>query len=134
MNPPLTRQRGISVSIRDVAAQAVVSVSTVSRVLNNHPDVKPELRLRVLAVADELGYSLPVRKPNDPGSNGLLYTNTENNQAAPTITHIAFCGRPAVTDGANPYFSQMLRGVEAECNRYNLHLIYRMMQDTPGEL
>jgi DNA-binding LacI/PurR family transcriptional regulator len=43
-------------TIRDVAAAAGVSHQTVSRVINERPDVASETRRRVLAVIDELGY------------------------------------------------------------------------------
>ncbi|MDA8237901.1 MAG: LacI family DNA-binding transcriptional regulator [Chloroflexi bacterium] len=44
-------------TIHDVAARAGVSIATVSRVLNDSRPVRPEHRMRVLAAADELGYS-----------------------------------------------------------------------------
>lgn len=43
-------------TIRDVARVARVSVSTVSRVLNDHPYVTDETRRRVAEAMDELGY------------------------------------------------------------------------------
>ncbi|QIG39528.1 LacI family DNA-binding transcriptional regulator [Microbacterium sp. 4R-513] len=43
-------------SIRDVARLADVSYQTVSRVLNNHPSVRPETRERVLQVMSDLQY------------------------------------------------------------------------------
>ncbi len=44
------------VTIRDVAAAAGVSHQTVSRVINNRPDVAEETRRRVRRVIEELGY------------------------------------------------------------------------------
>lgn len=44
------------ITIRQVAQQAGVSTQTVSRVLNDRPDVAPETRQRVQAVIDRLGY------------------------------------------------------------------------------
>lgn len=44
------------VNSRHVAAAAGVAQSTVSRVFNEHPKVKPETRARVLAAAELLGY------------------------------------------------------------------------------
>jgi DNA-binding LacI/PurR family transcriptional regulator len=44
-------------SIRDVARLAGVSHQTVSRVLNDHPSIRPETRDRVVAVMTELSYS-----------------------------------------------------------------------------
>ena len=44
------------ITIRDVAKQAGVAISSVSRVLSNHPHVSDQLRARVEAAARELGY------------------------------------------------------------------------------
>lgn len=43
-------------NIRHVAAVAGVSHMTVSRVLNNHPNIKPETRQRVLDAIEETGF------------------------------------------------------------------------------
>jgi LacI family transcriptional regulator len=43
-------------TIEDIARLAGVSRGTVSRVLNNHPSVKPTTRLRVLEVIERLNY------------------------------------------------------------------------------
>lgn len=43
-------------SMADVAALAGVSHQTVSRVLNEHPNVRDQTRLRVMAAIQELGY------------------------------------------------------------------------------
>jgi LacI family transcriptional regulator len=44
------------VTMRDVAARAGVSIKTVSRVINNQPEILDGTRQRVQAVIDELGY------------------------------------------------------------------------------
>lgn len=44
-------------SMRDVAERAGVSAQTVSRTLSDHPYVRSDLRARVLAAVDELGYT-----------------------------------------------------------------------------
>lgn len=46
----------MSVTIRDIAAAAHVSVATVSRALNHSPAVTDKTRDRILAAAGELGY------------------------------------------------------------------------------
>ncbi|CAN7550099.1 LacI family DNA-binding transcriptional regulator [Paenibacillus sp. LjRoot153] len=46
----------MSVTIREIAQQAGVSRGTVDRVLNGRSGVKPEIRERILAIADELQY------------------------------------------------------------------------------
>jgi LacI family transcriptional regulator len=42
--------------MREVAQQAGVAISSVSRVLSGHPDVSSDMRDKVMAVVDELGY------------------------------------------------------------------------------
>lgn len=46
-----------NVTIMDVARAAGVSITTVSRALNNKPDVAPSTRQRILDVIAELGYA-----------------------------------------------------------------------------
>lgn len=43
-------------SIRDLARQLNLSIGTVSRALNDRPDVNPETRARVKAAAERIGY------------------------------------------------------------------------------
>src|SRR5512133_338860 len=45
------------VTIKEVARIAGVSTQTVSRVLNDRPDVSPETRQRIRAIIAQLGYS-----------------------------------------------------------------------------
>ena len=46
----------MGVSIIDIAALAGVSKSTVSAVINNHPNVRPQTRERVLSAIQKLDY------------------------------------------------------------------------------
>ena len=43
-------------TIKDIAKACGVSVSTVSRVLNNRPDVSDAVRRTVLAAVEDMGY------------------------------------------------------------------------------
>jgi len=59
-----------NITIADVAKTAGVSVSTVSRVLNNRPDVSSNTRDHVLKVINEMGYApmtqaRSLRQPNN---------------------------------------------------------------------
>jgi LacI family transcriptional regulator len=80
-------------TITDVARAAQVSLMTVSRVMNGKPGVSEELRQRILALADEMDY-----RPSQI-ARGLA------------TRHTATIGL-LVPDIANPFFAQMVRGVE----------------------
>src|SRR5436190_12131072 len=61
-------------TMKRVAAELGVSITTVSKVLNNQPDIGPATRARVLKKVDELGYrpnavarSLTLRRTNTLG-------------------------------------------------------------------
>lgn len=81
------------ISIRDVAAAAGVSISTVSRVLNGSAPVSNELKLKVLAAVERLGYNPSIlAKGLRKGSTGI----------------IGFI----IPDITNPFFSTIVRGAE----------------------
>jgi LacI family transcriptional regulator len=50
------RQKAVRATIKEVASVAGVSTQTVSRVINERPDVSPETRKRVQGVIKELGF------------------------------------------------------------------------------
>lgn len=50
------RQKTVRANIKDVASVAGVSTQTVSRVINERPDVSPETRKRVKEVIEKVGY------------------------------------------------------------------------------
>ena len=66
------------VTLSDVADAVGVSSQTVSRVLNNHPSVRPETRQKVLAAVQALGYepNLAARllASGSSGAIGILLT------------------------------------------------------------
>jgi len=45
-----------SLSLREVADRAGVAMSSVSRVLSDHPDVSASMRQRVMSAVEDLGY------------------------------------------------------------------------------
>lgn len=49
--------RNHKLTIKDVAKAAGVSTQTISRVINNRPDVSPDTRARVQKVINDLGYA-----------------------------------------------------------------------------
>jgi DNA-binding LacI/PurR family transcriptional regulator len=54
---PMPMPMPMPMTIEDIDALAAVSRSTVSRVLNNHPSVRPAVRDRVLRVIREHNYA-----------------------------------------------------------------------------
>ncbi|WP_422061905.1 LacI family DNA-binding transcriptional regulator [Sphingopyxis sp.] len=60
------------VTIKHVAADAGVSLQTVSRVINNEPNVRPEMKERVQASIDKLGYVPSIAAQRMSGSRSYL--------------------------------------------------------------
>ncbi|WP_026486896.1 LacI family DNA-binding transcriptional regulator [Caldanaerobius polysaccharolyticus] len=90
-------------TIDDVARLAGVSIATVSRVFNNSPLASDSAREKVLKAAKELGYepsmlarSLAMKKTN---TIGLI-----------------------VPDISNPFYAEVVRGIEDICNIYNYNI------------
>ena len=59
------------ISLKDLAKELGVSISTVSRALKDHPDISPEMTKKIKALAEERNYS-----PN-PLAMGLLRQQTK---------------------------------------------------------
>lgn len=94
---------------REIAARAGVSVSSVSRVLNNLAGISPEVQQRVLAAAAELGH---------PG-----HASSERDRLR--LRRIGlFAVNPYIKPVTGDFYGDMLIGIEAECRRQGLHLSY----------
>jgi len=104
----------VTVSIRDVAGRAGVSVGTVSNVLNRPEVVSPATRERVLAAISDLGF---VR-----------------NESARQLRagHSRTIGL-VVLDIANPFFTDVARGVEDVANAEGLAVILCNSDDHPDK-
>lgn len=63
-----------SPSVRGIAETLGISAATVSRSLNNSPDVSPAIRQKVVAEARRLGYALP-RRAVRTGRIGIIFFN-----------------------------------------------------------
>lgn len=97
----------ILITIREVAKKAGVSVSTVSRVLNDSKPVSDEIKLKVIKVIDETGF-----KPN---SLARSFVTGKTNLIGIIIP-----------DLANTNFSRLVKGAEAIANElgYNILLCF----------
>ena len=69
-------------NIRDIARLAGVGVTTVSRVINDHPDVKDETREKILKIIKESNYipnnSARILKKNNTNNIGVLVKGVFN--------------------------------------------------------
>ncbi len=100
----LVGSAGHPATIKDVAAQAGVSVATVSAVINRNKYVSPELAHRVQEIIAALGYE------RNSLAQGL------KKQTSQTIGLI-------ISDITNPYFTSVVRGVEDVANARGYSLI-----------
>jgi LacI family transcriptional regulator len=99
-----------NLTLEDIAQKAGVSRSTVSRVVNEHPNVSEKVRTRVLQVIAETGFH-----PN-------AAARTLASQRSSMIGFIL--GRTVSSFFADPYFPQLTQGIAQACNqnRYTLSL------------
>jgi len=73
-------------TVREIAKLTGVSIATVSRVLNNHPSVREEVRDRVMAAVNSERYTAPVGK-RDTSIVAYVYTG-ETSMASPFDTAV----------------------------------------------
>src|ERR1700738_514523 len=101
-----------SVTIKDVASHASVSVATVSAVLNKNKYVSPELAQRVRESITTLSYR-------------------RNSFARGLKTRISYSIGLIVPDITNPFFTNIARGVEDMANAHNYSLILGNTDEDP---
>jgi LacI family transcriptional regulator len=99
-------------TIHDVAKKAGVSASTVSHVINQTRHVSDQTRQRVLAIMEEMDY-----QPN------RLARSLRNRR-----THTFGVLLP---NSANPFFAQVLLGIETECYDHEYNVILGNANDEP---
>lgn len=92
-------------TIKDIAKICGVGVSTVSRAINNHPDINPETKEKIMNTIKEYGYV-----PNNSARN---LKRVDAKAIAVLVKGIA-----------NPFFSNMIKIIEEECKRkrYSMEL------------
>lgn len=102
------------VSMKEIAERVGVSVTTVARALKNRPDISPETRERIMAVAEEMNY-----RPN------IL--------ARGLVTRKSFTVGLIVTDLLNPFFPELIKGVEEEAQRHGYSVILASTSYDPAK-
>ena len=103
------------ITIKDIAKQCGVGVSTVSRAINNHPDINPETKKMILEVIDQTGFI-----PNNSARN-LKRTDAK-------------CIAVLVKGITNPFFSSMIQIIEEETQRNKYALVLRHVEPQEDEI
>ena len=100
------------VTILDVAAEADVSISTVSSALNDRPGVSAATRIRVLSVAERLGWVPSLRGRSL--SSKRAYTVGLVIERAPSVIE------------TDPFFAGFIAGVEVALSAHGYALVLQM--------
>ncbi len=104
-----------NVNIIDIARLAGVSVSTVSRVLNNHPDVSEKTKLAVKQVIEAYSYI-----PNNNARN----LKRESMRAIGVV----------VKGFTNPFFTQMLNVIQSDLDAQRYTMLLHQVDQNQDEI
>lgn len=111
-------RRRQAVTIKHVAADAGVSLQTVSRVINNEPTVREEMKARVQASIDRLGYVPSIAAQRMSGSRSYLIIAVNDRERT-----IADWQARLGTD----WVDQMLLGGMLKCAEHGYRLILELI-------
>lgn len=107
-------------TIADIAKRAGVSKGAVSYALNGQPGVSETTRQRILAIAEEIGFS--------PNSAARTLSG------APANTIGLALRRPARILGIEPFFMALISGVEGELSARSQGLTLQMVPTVADEI
>ncbi|MDI9485098.1 MAG: LacI family DNA-binding transcriptional regulator [Bacillota bacterium] len=105
----------MSVTLKDIAEELGVSVTTVSRALTGRGRVSPQTRQQVMEKASELGYN---------------FASSGNSTAQSSIC-VVFNAR-LHSLSADPFYSTVMVGVENECQKYGSKVFFQTI-DKPHD-
>ncbi len=106
-------------TLEDIARQAGVSRSTASRVVNGHPNVRAEVRQRVLDVVQETGYH-----PNAAARTLASQRSRMIGLVLPRTVSSFF---------TDPYFPHLTQGIAQACNQSDYTLGLFLVGSTEDE-
>jgi len=107
-------------TITDIAQRAGVTKAAVSFALNGKPGISAATRERILAIAEEIGFQ--------PSSAARALTAGKSGVFGLVID------RPARTLGIEPFFMQLVSGIQAELAAHHVTLQFTMTEDTDAEI
>ena len=102
-------------TIKDIARECGVGISTVSRVLNNRPDVSEEVRKKVLAAVESTGY-IP------------------NNSARDLVRSRSDTIGVVVRGTGNLFFADMLKTISREIESSSFDMVLRFIDTNDDEV
>lgn len=111
-------RRRQAVTIKHVAADAGVSLQTVSRVINEDPTVTPEMRTRIQSSIDKLGYVPSIAAQRMSGSRSYLIVSINDRDR----TIADWTGRQGVD-----WVDQMLLGGMLKCAEFGYRMIVELV-------
>lgn len=100
-------------TLEEIAELAAVSRSTVSRVINNHPNVRADVRARVWQVVEQQGYA--------PNAAARSLATKRTNILGLLLPQSA---RDTFTD---PYFSLLIPSITETCSQHQRYLMLSMV-------
>jgi DNA-binding LacI/PurR family transcriptional regulator len=106
--------------LADIAQRAGVSKVAVSYALAGKPGVSEATRRRIVAIAEEIGFN--------PNSAARALSG-----AAAQAVGLALC-RPARILGVEPFFNQLISGVESELSARSFALTLQVVPDPETEI
>lgn len=102
-------------TIKDIARISGVSVSTVSRVLNQHPDVSEEVRHKVLEVVEKYNYI--------PNNSARSLGQTKSDNVGLIVRGIS-----------NPFYTTIIREIEKDIEDAGYTMVMQQIAATEDEL
>jgi LacI family transcriptional regulator len=100
----------VSMNIKAIAKLAGVSVSTVSKIINNYSDISEETRSRVLSIMEEVGYA--------PSHSTKLSAARKSN-----LIGVVFAGKLNV-DFTHPFFVEVLNAFKKQMGILGYDLLF----------
>lgn len=97
-------------NIKTIASMAGVSVATVSKIINNYPDISEETRQKVIQIMEETGYR--------PSSSAKILATKKSN-----LIGVVFAGKLNV-DFSHPFFVDVINAFKKQIGLLGYDLLF----------